>query len=136
MVDYTADGQPIEAGLIVWNYDLKLARVTDESHTEANGTTWYRTVNPISGLRGSIFNGDRMAMRLMRGRQRQAARDALIDEYVVMIENDDEPAWAGLDTDMPCGGCGAPADPHEMGYVREHREDCPWIEALNSAYSG
>lgn len=65
---YTADGRPIQDGMVVWDYDLRKARVdvnqtpladsTNESHEYWDG--WFNMSSPETGARMSVMNGVRM----------------------------------------------------------------------------
>jgi hypothetical protein len=60
---HTLDGVKVEVGMVVWDYDLRRARVGQPHRPEANGDVWYDMENPETGARMSIMNPSRMWVR-------------------------------------------------------------------------
>lgn len=80
---WTSDGVPITDGLVVWDYDLDLARVsfTDTTGVDsAWGFDGWFTLRTVQGDRRKLMNGARMTTRHPFTRQGAASAAENIDE--------------------------------------------------------
>ena len=59
---HTIDGHPVTEGLLVWDYNLRPARVIGVDHTANDGTVWWETDT-------GMFDGSRMWVRHPSTRQ-------------------------------------------------------------------
>lgn len=128
-MDRTADRVPVTEGLIAYDNNLDLVRVTLEGVREDHGVKWYECFDTLTGKRSPMMDGGRLAtVHLDYDGKRHVAREELVERYIALFDADDEPQWT-FDAE-PCGACGAPREEDEDGQASmQHDDGCLYLAA-------
>jgi len=129
--DTTADRKPITEGLVCYDNNLTVVRVTLDGAREDHGVAWYACYDAVTGSRSPMMDGGRLSttFRDYNGNTCSARAD-LREQYLALMDAGHDFPW-DIDGTVACGGCGAQMvhDDPPFGSFREHAADCPVLEA-------